>query len=370
MVSTTQRMAHIDGLKGIAAILISLRHYLISFGPFGYIGWQSGVDNATKADFFWASFPMSLFVNSDLTLFLFFALIAFIPAMHFFQTRNETWIRKQAIVRYFSLLPYVVIPCLLSYACYHFGWYYHKELGDLLGINWNKALFYGDFSLLPLLYASFFKDFITTGGGYISSLWCINIIFMGSYFAYTFILFFAKLSKRVYIYLIAFLILLNAPAFLPFLIGILVADIYVHKINTLNIKLGTVLLILALLLYSALESSFTHSAFLALSMSLSLFIILLTSCTIKKYKHFLENKYLVCAGRYSFSLIIVHMIIMSSISAKIFIVLYAFVGYYLSLFITFAVSIVINIVATYILDKLTTPLSKVLSSYVYKTLKD
>ncbi len=136
----------------------------MAFGPFGFIGWQCGIPEAEQAAFFWSSFPISAFVNTDITLQVFFALIAFIPAMSFFQNNDTEWIKKQAIIRYFRLLPYIIVAYLCSYIVYHQGWYYNKELSEVLNINWNVALLYGDFSLATVLTSALFRDFVIAGG--------------------------------------------------------------------------------------------------------------------------------------------------------------------------------------------------------------
>ena len=94
-----KRIIYIDGLKGLCGIWVCLFHYLLAFASFGYIGWESGVADADKAAYYFRYFPYSILTNGSFPLYIFFALIGFIPALHFFQTGSADGIRRQAVMR-------------------------------------------------------------------------------------------------------------------------------------------------------------------------------------------------------------------------------------------------------------------------------
>ncbi|WP_133245162.1 hypothetical protein [Victivallis vadensis] len=113
-----KRIIYIDGLKGLCGIWVCLFHYLLAFASFGYIGWESGVADADKAAYYFRYFPYSILTNGSFPLYIFFALIGFIPALHFFQTGSADGIRRQAVMRYFRLMPPVLACALIASVVY------------------------------------------------------------------------------------------------------------------------------------------------------------------------------------------------------------------------------------------------------------
>lgn len=82
-----KRLYYIDGLKGICCICICILHFLLMFIPKGYIGWGCSAEASENPfDFYFADFPFSIFTNGSFALYVFMALISFIPAYSFFNT--------------------------------------------------------------------------------------------------------------------------------------------------------------------------------------------------------------------------------------------------------------------------------------------
>ena len=85
MISNQILQNTIDGLKGICCICICILHFLLMFIPKGYIGWVCSAEASENPfDFYFADFPFSIFTNGSFALYVFMALISFIPAYSFF----------------------------------------------------------------------------------------------------------------------------------------------------------------------------------------------------------------------------------------------------------------------------------------------
>ncbi len=361
----TDKIAYITGVKGFCAIAVTVLHYFIAFGDFGFIGWQSGVEESQKIAHYWAHFPFSLIANGNFFLYIFFALIAFIPAIRFFTNQDETWIKKQVIIRYFRFLPYTLILTIFSYFLYTYGLYLYNTLGDVLQIPWNKAMLDGNITFWDAMLSAFLRVFVMNDGTYISAFWCLHIIFIGSYLTYALLLFFGTLSCRLWCYTFFLILSFYGSFYSAFIFGIMAADIYLRYKDKNFPRLSIHVFILGLLCASFGELILFNANIKLFLQNFGVFLIVLAICFSKHLQYFFEHPVLLWCGRYSFELILVHLPIMFTLSAWIFLELYALVGYFIALLITLFASIFLNITGMLLFEKIASPLSKKLSSFVY-----
>ena len=106
------RIESIDGLKGICGIWVVVFHYLLAYASFGYIGWESGVAAADRSEYYFRYFPYSILSNGSWPLYIFFAIIAFIPAYICFRKETFDNLGRQTVIRYFRLL-FPTAGCIL-----------------------------------------------------------------------------------------------------------------------------------------------------------------------------------------------------------------------------------------------------------------
>ena len=146
------RIESIDGLKGLCGIWIVIFHYLLAYAAFGYIGWESGVAASDRTEWYFRYFPYSVLSNGSWPLYIFFAIIAFIPAFIFFQKGTFDNLRRQVTIRYFRLF-FPVAGCILfALLVWKAGGFFSQSLGNLLNNNWDKAFYTTVPSLKNALY--------------------------------------------------------------------------------------------------------------------------------------------------------------------------------------------------------------------------
>ncbi len=360
-----QKIAYLTGFKGFCAIGVTLIHYFIAFGDFGYFGWQSGVEVHEKISHFWAYFPFSLVSNGNAFLYAFFALIAFIPALRFFSTYDVVWIKKQIIVRYFRFIPYTLSITLLSYGLYLYEQYYHLALGQALQIPWNGAMLQGEFSFWGAVTSALFKVFVMNDGSYVSPLWCMHIIFIGSYLTYAVLLFLGTLSQRCIWYALLLALSYYAPFYFAFIFGIMAADIFLRYKEKNLPYISALMFILGFLcaFFGELLVYNVHAKLLV--QNFGVFLLLLGLSFTKKLQNFFAHPFFLWCGRRSFELILMHFLLMFTLSAWMFLELQAMLGYTWALLLTFVLAIPLNAVGMIAYEKIMAPLTSMLSSAVY-----
>ncbi len=371
----SRHIPHIDGLKGFCALCVVVFHYLLAFDAKGYVGWHSGIPSLNQWEHFWSYFPLSFFSNASYVLFMFFAIIAFIPAHIFFQKQDTQWIQRQAFIRYFRFVPYTFIAILTSYIFFTQGWYFQQELGHVLQEPWNIAVEPKGLLLEQTLWAGLFGAMVVGASDYVSSLWCMHIIFLGSYLSYAILLFFGRLQHRYVLYFFLWLLLYNAPLYVFFLVGIVVADLCHAHGMTLSTRRSTLLLGLGVLCAFVGEApwatlatgqGFAYEVFLQYFLrSFGIFAILCAVCQSKVLQNFFTNKIFMHCSRYCFEYIIAHMFVLLSISSWIFIQIHAIMGYGMAIIITSLTAIPMNILVAVVFGKILQPLSVWLSQKVY-----
>lgn len=317
--ASSQRLAAIDGLKGIAGVLIVAVHYLYTFAPFGKIGWGTGVLPENSAAVYMKYYPYSALLDFS-PLPIFYAVIAFIPALKFFQDGDDAFLRKQALLRYFRLAPLTVCCAVFSYAFFALGLSHHIDVYELLNNNWIKASAYTDAtSFGGAVWNGLFEVFVDSNkSGYCNVLWCMPFILAGSYFTYAVLLIFGHMKHRAVIYATLYGLCFFAPPCAVFLAGITAADVYAHQKTHDNPKTAAFCGFMFLLgvfvptiWYTAAVPEYMITAFI-------MFFLLGACLQSDRARRLLSADFLTKTGKRSFCLVLTHFPIMTSFSCREF----------------------------------------------------
>lgn len=319
-----KRIIYIDGLKGLCGIWVCLFHYLLAFASFGYIGWESGVADADKAAYYFRYFPYSILTNGSFPLYIFFALIGFIPALHFFQTGSADGIRRQAVMRYFRLMPPVLACTLIASVVYLTSVFFSQEVGALLDNNWDRAFYVVPLSLTGAFANGIFYALWNGNCDYCSVLWCMNVIIFGSYLSYGILLFFGSFQRRFWLYGGLFLLSFAVPMYTAFLGGIVAADLVViHSGRPAAESRGWLLLSAGMVVGNFPEVWLPSGITVFSAYGIGAFLLLLGCSESRSIQSWLEKRWLVRAGVLSFALILIHFTLLMSLSAWMFLKLCA-----------------------------------------------
>lgn len=319
-----RRIQYIDAIKGISGIWVAFFHYVLAFFPVGYVGWGSGVEDSDRAARYFSEFPASAFTNSSFPLYTFFALISFTLATAHFGGGNGEPVRRQAVKRYFRLMPPVFACTMICYALVAGGLMFNARLGELAPSEWSSAFYGNEASFWQAMVSGLFAAFVYGDGYYCSILWCMNAIFIGSYLSYGILLLFGGVRGRWLFY--AAIFALCAAAWgdcAAFVAGIAAADIAVSFPRLKNIRgLGVALIFSGLAagvffppvwLPRGVQAGALYSA--------ANFAFLLGFALSVSAQRAVGFKWLCGAGKWSFALILVHFPVMMSFSAWAFVAL-------------------------------------------------
>lgn len=319
------RMLYIDGLKLIMCYMVMLIHFAISYFPEGFIGFGSLYKSAERSQSFWAGLPYSIYTNSSLPLHVFFALIALLPTIAFYKSKQPYLsLQRQAIKRYFRFMLPVAAAIIGTSCLYSLGMLDFKGLAQLRNSHWCLAIEPEVMSLPTLLYHAFVQVYFENGDAILTVTWCMYIIFLGSMLTLALLALFGNSPFRRWLYLASIPVLLSYPTYAAFIVGIACGDFYVHCLPNLTISKVMQSLISWLLL--ALGIFIGYLPDFVLPSPLTLFYtyavasgMIIMALMLNPYlQRLLSHPFLVQQAKYSFGVLLVHTWILTAVSKPLY----------------------------------------------------
>lgn len=308
-----KHILYLDGLKGVLCCCIVLLHYQLAFFPESYIGFGAN-PAAYPATIVMENLPFSLFSNSSFSLYVLFGIIAYLIARSFFQAEDPMHgLRIKAVKRYFRFCLPVFVITIIFYTLFVNGVLWYKELYDITGSYWLLAIMPPVVSSEQLLFKALLECYFENDLQIVTVLWCMHIIFIGSFLTFGGLALLGGSRYRYLGYIVCLICGCFYQKYLVFLIGVICADYKPTEVQSQ--KWGEVLILAgiglgfvpAVFLPAGITLSFTYA------LAVGLFLAGLQRCSWLQV--LLSAAWLVKAGRYIFSVILVHMLVLLTISA-------------------------------------------------------
>ena len=362
-----KKLAHLDGLRGLAAVVVVISHFANAFLPASVFG------NAAKAHFALEktiySSPLQLLVAGNFAVCIFFALSGYVLSHKFFNTKDAFHARAGAAKRYFRLMPPILASILLSYAVYHLGLSNNVDAAKISGSTlwlsrlWPPASGLGFHSAIwQGVYGALTGTVDTTI--FNNVLWTMKVEFFGSFLVYAFITLFGNARNRWVIYIVLIMLSWNTYYF-AFILGLLLSDLTATRPK---LQLSTATLTLAMVtgltlgaapiagpyasFYSNLSVPFLPSAdMFVLPHVVGAGLILMTVIYSPFLKHAFATRPMRYIGKISFSLYLLHVIILGSLACTVLVWLAPRHSYLFSILMAVLISIPATVVAAHYFTK-------------------
>lgn len=385
-----KKITYLEGIRGIAAFLVIFNHFMVAFFPATYWGDSMKSNLFGNFEVFLSQSPLNLFSNGNFAVCIFFILSGFVLSYSYFKTYNTNKVTSSAIKRYFRLtLPILFIFIIIALLMKN-NLFFNKEASVITGSTiWLEKFFNFDINVLSILQNAFCEVPFNGSSEYLTVLWTITYELIGSFITYLFILLFGKMNKRyiAYIAYIAFIIIFHQTYYLAFILGILLSDLFCNSNKIFSKKSVKVfsILVFVLALYlgsypSGIKPTNNEYKFIAsinIDAPLYLFyhtigaaMLIFSILSSNILQKILSFKPLVFIGEISFSVYLVHVVVLCSFSSYVFIKIYESLNRYLVSFgITLIISIPIIILISYIFEKIIVKNINKLLNYIEKKLK-
>lgn len=366
-----ERFEYLDGLRGGAALLVVIGHFHKAFFDIQ--------NNENLFKNIWSCLDL-FFLTGHFCVQIFFVLSGFVLAYNSFN-RTE-FLNKQWTKRVVRLVSPVFITSIIYFLFSKFNFFYFNNLiliyhTEWAASHWNLKYSNIQFVIKFLYDFMFFADW-QFGMNINSSLWTIPIELYWSYLLFIIIFIINKIKgiilKNIFYLVYSILLILNYTfigkeySFLFLGGGFIALNYFAISHNTTFNYLNIILLLGIFIISFLYQFNYLAKFELKLIKWESIIAILFLICVLRlEYlKKFFSIQIMKWLGRISFSLYLLHILVIASISAKMYIY-YLYLrngfGLIILLFFTIFVSCLIAHVFTIYIDE---PLMKQFDKYYKK----
>ena len=205
-----KKLAYIDGLKGIGALMVYLCHFVFAFYYAAYSLNPESSHTASGIEIAVGKTPLNLLYSGNAAVCLFLVFSGFVLCLSYFSTRDKKKLGKSARRRYLRLMPMILMANFLIFILMCLGLYQNAQTAV---ITKSEAWFAGFNQFKPeffrMLYESLIGCFLQGSNDYNGVLWTIPYLFWGALLVYLAAYLVGKSRLRYLAYGAAILILLK-----------------------------------------------------------------------------------------------------------------------------------------------------------------
>lgn len=381
-----KKIRYLDGLRGLAAFIVVIHHFILAFYPALYSGSGKMIHLPAGTEAFASGSVINLLYNGNFAVCIFFVLSGYVLSHKFFLQKDHDIITASAVKRYVRLVIPVAFSVLCAYLLMKFSLFYNQQAAHLSGSDWLWGFWRFSPNFLDAVNQMFVGTFFSNVFEYNMTLWTIAFEFFGAFLVFGFLALFGKMKNRHWAYLVAIVIFFQSY-YLAFILGVLLSDLMAHK-NTIIRKfdrskiIRTVLLLTGLFLGSYpsdLDVTGTMYAFMfntffvnpaVVYHILGSFLVIMVLLDSRRMQKFFSGRYLLFLGEISFAMYLLHFIILGSFSSFIFLKLEPILPYWEAFMITFLLSVGLIFGVSYLayvyVDKRAVQLSHMIYDRLFK----
>ena len=342
-----ERQVHLDSMRGIAACLVALTHFLAAFYPYSVFGSADDL----QAHIWWEAIvlipPFSLLTAGHFAVCLFFVLSGYVLSIRFIGESEQVHRIVGAIIkRPIRLAGVLLFSLAFAAVIYQTNGFYNTQVANLNGSNWFAAFWNNEFTV-----SEFGRKLLVgkAGSEYNPPLWTLKIELVGSFLVFGLLLVINRLHffVRCTVLFLA-LIFFYGTFYDGFIWGMLLADTIKNTSKktlseTVSLIGFFIVIMLAAMPYYALQAAPAVSApvgdpingsVAALLHEINPHVPMLSAVLLLSlvlYSTFLQKllnrRWLLWLGDISYALYAMHLLLIGSVVAYLVISLTPQVGY-------------------------------------------
>jgi len=364
------KLKYLDGLRGLAALLVVINHFVVAFYPALYNGVPDQIHTRNSLELRIAPTPFNLLYNGNFAVCIFFVLSGYVLTYKFFKTGDIHFLKNSAVKRYFRLAVPVLFSVLIVFVFIKIPLFYNRQAADIslsewwLGSFWNFTPDIWDALKTGLISTLFFHN-----SSYNTVLWTMTYELYGSFLVFSFAALFGTMRNRWILYL-SIALLLYDTIYLGFILGMLLADLqqqesFFDKLFFKKIAIKIVLLLLGLYMASyptgISPNSINNSIYkyiltddynmIVFYHTIGAFLIVLILLCSEHLQRLFSLRFFFILGQFSFALYLTHVIVLGSFTSWLFVKLAPYYSYSISVTISCLISIPLLAFASYLVYK-------------------
>lgn len=373
--SKMNREHYIDGLRGLAALVVVVSHFCCAFYPATDTLRYTDV-RTSPLEVMFTQTPLNLLYNGNFAVCLFFVISGYVLSASFFASQNKDVVYSSAYRRYFRLMIPVLATSVLYYLFLSQHWFAIKQVPGVGDSPWLQKMWNTEPGLVHFIKSTLYDLIVYRDiePPYNPALWSIGIELKGSYLVYLFLLLMGNFRFRWIGYLVLVVLTLKSYYFL-FIVGMVMSDLFrqrkLYQPSTWQLIL---LLVIACYLGSYKHTN-TTSFWSVLDVMKSFVkpqaigaVCLFYVCLQSRWAFaLLSTRVATFFGEISYSLYLIHLLVIGSLSGIVFSMLFwsLALSYTLSAVLTFSVTIGVSVLLAKICTRWIEDKGVAFSKWVY-----
>ncbi len=364
----SNRFLELEGLRGVAAVVVAAYHFLLAFYLFSFLGPRSPMVSAQNnfiEDNLYGN-PIMVFLSGTFAVAIFFVLSGFVLSIGFFTIKKTEIIKKMAAKRYLRLMIPALASIMLCFLALLLGLGHIQEVAALTHSGWLAETWTFNPDFLAAVKGGVIDIFTVSGNSYNNVLWTMQIEFVGSFIVFGFLMLFGKVKYRFIIYIFLGILTFNTW-FIGFIAGMAMADLFASGVLKQKKRHWYALLAVPLALffggypvggaegtiYAYITNFNADINWLTLYLTVAAVLLIGSVLCISQVAKIFRWKPLSILGKYTFSLYLVHLIVLYTVTTSLFLILrnQLGLGFNTSVIISIVLSIPVLAAATILFEK-------------------
>lgn len=343
-----KRDTSIDGLKGVALLIVLLHHFILSFYPSVIGGVPQQINTKMGWELFIYKTPLSIFFNGYFAVSLFFLITGYILTKKTCKNNNGGEYVVQSIYRrVFRLMPLVIIVLFFGYIIMKLRLTFNIPVNEYTKSNWLATFFpIKTVSITTMIIDIFTRIPFGTSVEYYNVLWIIPYELFGSWFVYAASSLLSESKLKYHIYILFAFAFFNTP-YISFLLGMILAEN--EKWVVINKYVFFLCFVISLICGSSMIDHIPFQSFLK---SLSAALFFLSCIKIDSLNKIIRLTFFSFLGRNSYYYYLTHMLALITLSSYAFISLIPYTRYYQAVSVAFVLYIGGTMLYSFFLKKI------------------
>lgn len=353
----------LEGLRGIAAVIVVIFHFLVLFYPamFYSVGALAPVQHFRLEDNIHGT-PLLAFLSGTFSVAVFFVLSGFVLSVGFFSKKDPQTIKRLAAKRYLRLMLPALVSILIALFFIKIGFSHFNEVREVTQSSAVPLMWSRSPDLFTAIYEGLVVIFVNAPvNNFNPALWTMKYEFIGSFIVFGTALLFAHSKWRWVVYS-ALIVGTHSNWYLGFIMGMILADLYVHREELLKkIPQSAYIGILALGIFmgafprsTSLDSTIyghimlpwlTEGANRGFYTTLGALCIVVSAIGMLRFKRILSSRLLSRLGGYTYSLYLVHQPLVYVVGTSLFMA-FLTIGYSKAVLLAFLCTVPVIALAT------------------------
>lgn len=372
MQRTVNKVAYLDGIRGVAAFIVVIHHFLLAFYP-AYYNCDENASHLNGWDIQYGRSLYSVFSNGNFCVCVFFVLSGFVLSRKYFASHAMETLISGAHRRFIRLYIPIAATIIIATLMMKLNLFYNMQVAAISHSNWWFGTFWGFKEIWDQFYPCIlYRTMLNGDSTFDTSMWTISTELYGSLFVFAFLaLTHATRNRRTMIVLSILCCYYTNNAYMSaFLLGIGLnyTEAIVDGLSKRFRQIIPVLLLAAGLMLGSYPSTnvIIHTfysqtpQFFVINFnpnwyhSLGAYLLILSFVLSGNMQRFVSGRVFRLLGYISFSIYLLHPLVLGSVTSYVFLHLYPHLSYntavVFSFFVTVAVCIPVSLLMAKYID--------------------